>query len=429
MPKVYNWQLGRKMHYPYEERHPRWQFAAVFNINRCIGCQTCTMACKSTWTFSKGQEQMWWNNVETKPYGGYPQFWDVKLLQHLDEAHQREGTEAAWDASQKDGTRRPYGVFQGMTIFEAALKRYGPEGHMRALGYIPSDEEWRSPNIYEDTATGHQGSRGELHPPGTTLPQHKTWFFYLARICNHCTYPGCLAACPRKAIYKRPEDGIVLIDQQRCRGYKKCVEACPYKKAMYRPTTRISEKCVACYPRIEGKDPQLTPDGVPLETRCMTACVGKIRLQGLVRIDERTKEWTEDRSSPLYFLVKVEKVALPLYPQFGTEPNIFYIPPRWVPRPYLRQMFGPGVDQAIERYAAPSRELLAVLQLFRITQKVIFRYEIREGEKIFETEIGGKPWTMYNDTIIGYDRNGKEVVRTAVEEPTYERPKEHLNSI
>ena len=198
---------------------------------------------------------------------------------------------------------------------------------------------------------------------------------------------------------------------------------------MYRPTTRFSEKCVGCYPRIEGKDPQLTPDGVPLETRCMTACVGKIRLQGLVRIDERTKEWTEDRSSPLYFLVKVEKVALPLYPQFGTEPNIYYIPPRWVPRPYLRQMFGPGVDQAIARYAAPSRELLAVLQLFRITQKVIFRYEIREGEKIFETEIGGKPWTMYNDTIIGYDRNGKEVVRTAVEEPTYERPKEHLNSI
>ena len=126
MPTVYNWQLGRKMHYPYEERHPRWQFAAVFNTNRCIGCQTCTMACKSTWTFSKGQEYMWWNNVESKPYGGYPQFWDMKLLHLLDEAHQREGTEAAWDPSQKDGAQRPYGVFEGMTIFEAAVKRYGP---------------------------------------------------------------------------------------------------------------------------------------------------------------------------------------------------------------------------------------------------------------------------------------------------------------
>ena len=49
MPEVYNWQLGRKMLYPYEERHPKWQFAFVFNINRCIACQTCSMADKSTW--------------------------------------------------------------------------------------------------------------------------------------------------------------------------------------------------------------------------------------------------------------------------------------------------------------------------------------------------------------------------------------------
>ena len=87
---------------------------------------------------------------------------------------------------------------------------------------------------------------------GSSLPEHETYFFYLQRICNHCTYPGCLAACPRKAIYKRPEDGIVLIDQNRCRGYKKCVEQCPFKKPMYRGTTRVSEKCIACYPRIEG---------------------------------------------------------------------------------------------------------------------------------------------------------------------------------
>ena len=78
-----------------------------------------------------------------------------------------------------------------------------------------------------------------------------------------------MAACPRKAIYKRPEDGIVLIDQNRCRGYKKCVEQCPYKKPMYRGTTRVSEKCSACYPRIEGKDP-LT-GGEPVETRCVAA--------------------------------------------------------------------------------------------------------------------------------------------------------------
>src|SRR2546429_9873920 len=70
MPEVYNWQLGRKMLYPYEERHPKWQFAFVFNINRCLACQTCSMADKSTWLVSKGQGYMWGNNVETKPYGG-----------------------------------------------------------------------------------------------------------------------------------------------------------------------------------------------------------------------------------------------------------------------------------------------------------------------------------------------------------------------
>ena len=87
MPEVYNWQLGRKMLYPYEERHPKWQFAFVFNINRCLACQTCSMADKSTWLFSKGQEYMWWNNVETKPYGGYPHHWDVKTLDLLDKAN------------------------------------------------------------------------------------------------------------------------------------------------------------------------------------------------------------------------------------------------------------------------------------------------------------------------------------------------------
>ncbi|MEK7770042.1 MAG: hypothetical protein AAB335_03095, partial [candidate division NC10 bacterium] len=106
MPQVYNWQLGRKMEYPYEERHPKSQFAFVFNINRCIACQTCTMACKSTWTFGKGQEAMWWNNVETKPYGGYPQFWDIKALKLLDDAHQKAGTAMTWEPG-KQGPAKP----------------------------------------------------------------------------------------------------------------------------------------------------------------------------------------------------------------------------------------------------------------------------------------------------------------------------------
>src|SRR5689334_21614192 len=77
---------------------------------------------------------------------------------------------------------------------------------------------------------------------------------------------------------------------------------------MYRGTTRVSEKCIACYPRIEGKDP-LT-GGEPMETRCMAACVGKIRMQSLVRIGEDGL-WAEDRWHPLYYTIRVEQVALP----------------------------------------------------------------------------------------------------------------------
>src|ERR1051326_798072 len=217
MSTVHNWQLGREMDFPYEAAYPDRQFAFVFNINRCIGCQSCTMACKSTWTFSKGQENMWWNNVEHKPPGG--QTW----------------------GGQPKGLKGPYGEFKGQTIFEAALKNVSAEGAQKALGYLPADDEWAAPNRFEDNPTGSQkGKKGEYFKGGETLPQHKTWFFYLARICNHCSYPACLAACPRNAIYKRPEDGIVLIDQERCRGYRKCLEACPYKKSLYRGTTRTS---------------------------------------------------------------------------------------------------------------------------------------------------------------------------------------------
>ena len=209
---------------------------------------------------------------------------------------------------------------------------------------------------------GPKGVRNKLSEAGEQLPVHNTWFFYLARICNHCSYPACLAACPRKALYKRAEDGIVLLDQEQCRSYRKCVEACPCKKTMYRGNTRTSEKCIACYPRVEGKDPE--SGGDPMETRCMSACIGQIRMQGLVKLAPHGT-WAEDRQNPLYYLVHVAKVALPLYPQLGTQPNGYYIPPRWVPMPYLRQMFGPEADRAIERYTDPGRELRGVLQLFR----------------------------------------------------------------
>lgn len=360
MSEVFNWQLKREMAYPYEGGRPDKQIAYIFDTNKCIACQTCTIACKTTWTSGKGQETIFYNNVETKPYGFYPTAWDVKLLDMLES-----------DEWKKD-------VYAGKTIFESA-----PQGE-RVLGWLPEEEDYAHPNLGEDLVAGQVD--GGAFFQGI----HQTWMFYLARICNHCTYPGCLAACPRKAIYKRPEDGIVLIDESRCRGYRECLKACPYKKIFYNMITRTSEKCIGCFPLIEkGEQP-----------RCVQSCIGKIRLQGFL-----SKPGEENPENPLDYLVRIKKVALPMYPQYGTEPNVYYIPPVHVPREFTQQMFGPGVEQAISTYrSAPNdQQLLAALLLFGNSPQILHRFRAEATE------------------TVGFNDKGVEAVRVPYTEPFFAR--------
>jgi len=365
MPKVNNWQIGREMDYPYEESRPQKQAGAVFDTNKCIACQTCTMACKTTWTSGKGQEYMFWNNVETKPWGSYPLAYDIKILEKL-------GPQT-WEGQ----------TYTGKTIFEAA-----PPGE-RALGFIPPDLEYAYPNRGEDEIDSLlTEDKYYLRLP------HDTWFFYVARVCNHCTYPGCLGSCPRTAIYKRPEDGIVLVDQERCRAYRECVKNCPYKKVFYNHVTRISEKCVFCYPAVEKG----------IQPRCMRTCIGKIRTFGYVSTPDKI-----DPENPVDFLVHVRKVALPLMPQLGLEPNVYYIPPVHVGnKRFLRMMFGPGTEEAVRTYINAMEgndpELLGVLMLNVSTDHIIRKFKVQDG------------------TAFGFDEGGAELVRVPLKEPTMVRP-------
>jgi nitrate reductase beta subunit len=242
-------------------------------------------------------------------------------------------------------------------------------------------------------------------------PNNKTVNFPMS--CMHCEDADCVTVCPTGASYKRPEDGVVLIDQRECRGYRRCLEACPYKRILYRPNTRVSEKCVGCFPRLEGAD----SGGVAREAACMAACVGQVRLQGFLKLD-RNGAPVEERDNPLYYLIHAAKIALPLYPQFGTLSNGYYIPPRWVPRPFLKQMFGPGVARALERYTVPDRELLAVLQLFRKTDRVIFGYKIEKGAKVSDREANGQLLELFDDTVIALGKDGQELFRTRVQPNT-----------
>ena len=85
----------------------------------------------------------------------------------------------------------------------------------------------------------------------------EAFMFYLPRICNHCLNPTCVSACPSGAMYKREEDGIVLVDQDACRGWRMCVSGCPYKKVYFNHSTGKAEKCTLCYPRIEVGEPTI----------------------------------------------------------------------------------------------------------------------------------------------------------------------------
>jgi nitrate reductase beta subunit len=370
MAKVKNWQLGREMDYPYEDTRPKKQLAMLFDLNKCIACQTCTMACKTTWTSGKGQEYVFWNNVESKPWGFYPLAWDVRVLDLL--------STQAWNGAK----------YVGETIFEGL-----PDG-TTVKGYLPDEMDYASPNLGEDEPSQILSGGGDY----IKGPVHKNWGFFLPRNCNHCTYPACLAACSRKAIYKRPEDGIVLIDQSRCRGYRECVTACPYKKPFYNNTTRVSEKCIACYPKVEKGE----------QAQCVTTCIGKIRLHGFKSPDAENIK--ADR--PTDYLIHVRKIALPLYPQFGTEPNNYYIPPVHVDPAYLAQMFGPGAEDSIKQYrnAGKDKELLAALLLFGCTEKMLERFAL-DG----------------NDAV-GYDASDAEVVRVPLTEPIYIRQEKNEKS-
>jgi nitrate reductase beta subunit len=356
MARVFNWQIGREMEYWYAGARPKKQFGAIFDTNKCIACQTCTVACKTTWTTGRGQEYMLWNNVETKPRGGFPMTWDLRVLDLL-----KQG--------QWDGRRHV-----GKTIFESA-----PLGE-RVLGWRPSDLDYAHPNIGEDEVS--QVIDACTH----YVSQHVAWMFYLARICNHCTYPACLSSCPRGAIYKRPEDGIVLVDQRRCRGYQECVKACPYKKVFYNAVEGVSQKCIGCFPKIErGEQPQ-----------CFVNCIGKIRLQGWIHPPESIEE-----DNPVDYLVHVRKLALPLLPQLGLEPNVYYVPPVHVPMQFLVQMFGPAAPKAVEtyRHAADDKTLAGLFALFGCTKYTICYFKI------------------LGDEAIAYNQKREEVIRVPIYEP------------
>jgi len=162
------------------------QLAMVMDLNKCIGCQTCTVACKTQWTNRNGREYMYWNNVETQPGTGYPRNW------------MEAGGGFDSEGNLKDG------IIPDMVLDYGVPWDYNHDelfGNADQTVLSPNTDPVWGPNWDEDVGEGDWPN---------------SYFFYLPRICNHCSNPGCLAACPREAIFKREQDGIVLVDLDRC---------------------------------------------------------------------------------------------------------------------------------------------------------------------------------------------------------------------
>jgi nitrate reductase / nitrite oxidoreductase, beta subunit len=386
----------------------RSQVSMVFHLDKCIGCHTCSLACKNLWTDRPGAEYMWWNNVETKPGTGYPTRWeDQKSWEggwSADDAKLRLRSQGRGSALLKlfynarqpglDDYYEPW-TYRYDDLFNAAAGDDQPTAiPISQITGQPMDIE-AGPNWDDDLSGSPIYAENDPNLEGLTSAERDALFtverltmMYLPRICNHCVNPSCVASCPSGAMYKRGEDGIVLVNQDACRGWRACVVACPYKKVYFNWKTGKSEKCILCYPRLETGQPPA----------CFHSCVGRIRYMGVILYDASRIE--EVASAPVEQLVDAQKslllnpfdpeviagarangvpdamldaaqnspvwkfvmdwgLALPLHPEYRTLPMLFYVPP-------LAPVMGHAVDGIYGRSVADREQIFASLDEARL---------------------------------------------------------------
>ena len=351
----------------------RAQLMMVMALDKCVGCHTCSITCKQAWTNRDGTEYMWWNNVETRPGTGYPRRWEDQerwqggwTLDGRGRLALRAGGRLKklvtifgnLDMPLIDDYYEPW-TYDYAHLVDAPTQETPPTLTPRSrLTGKPMDLS-QGPNWDDDLAGSLTPDDPELSSlEADALRRYESVFmFYLPRICNHCLNPSCVASCPSGALYKRAEDGVVLVDQDKCRGWRFCVSGCPYKKTYFNHLTGKAEKCIFCYP--------VTENGRP--TVCSETCVGRLRSIGVVLYDldavteaaetpraeglvEAMREllldphdprvaaaaqrggvpdeWlTAAKRSPAYALAKELRVALPLHPEYRTLPMVWYVPP------------------------------------------------------------------------------------------------------
>ncbi len=142
---------------------------------------------------------------------------------------------------------------------------------------------------------------------------------YLHDTCQHCDEAPCIPACKAQAIYKR-DDGIVIIDPDKCRGHRNCLDACPYRVIYFNWDLNIAQKCTMCA--------HLLDDGWK-EPRCVDACP-----TGALKFAEEEDLKNEISKSEI------------LHPEFEAKPRVYYM---GLPKSFVAgAVYSPEEDECVQ---------------------------------------------------------------------------------
>lgn len=155
----------------------------------------------------------------------------------------------------------------------------------------------------------------EIAPEGDDLPAEiaDARIVHFPKSCLHCDNAPCVTVCPTGASYKRAEDGIVLVEEDKCIGCGLCAWACPYGAREMDVAAGVMKKCTLCIDRIYNETLG-AEDRVPA---CVRTCPAQARHFGdLGDPDSRVSRLVAERG------------GMDLMPEQETGPVNKYLPPR-----------------------------------------------------------------------------------------------------
>jgi len=296
----------------------RAQIAMVLNLDKCIGCHTCSVTCKNVWTSRKGMEYAWFNNVETKPGIGYPKDWENQERWKGGWERKANGKlvpkqGGRWAVLAKifanphlpeiDDYYEPF-TFDYENLQTAPELPTAPVARPISLvsGRTMDKVEW-GPN-WEEILGGEFDKRSKDYNFEAVQKDiygqfENTFMMYLPRLCEHCLNPTCVASCPSTVCSET------------------CVGRIRYLGVLLYDADRISDAAGTENPQ-DLYEAQLDVFLDPFDPE----------IQRKALEDGVPAEWIESaQKSPAYKMAVEWKIAFPLHPEYRTLPMVWYVPP------------------------------------------------------------------------------------------------------